>query len=300
MRKQSTKKAPAKTSRPKTSHQKGPRSVALVAAVSQAVVSENPVGVLAELARDPRVDVGKMQAIVDLQIKMMAVNAKAEFEAAFHEMHPDLPIIIKHGLIKDNEGGKRGRYARLGEDIQPFINPILKQFGFTLRHRTEYPQEKPGIVRTVGILTHRGGHSEVSHFESAADTSGKKAAIQAVRSAGSYGRRATTIDVLNLVQLDADDDGEATRRTEPRTPPKEDAPVSANADANKAISAEQYEHLARAITRSGRKNREVIMWLKERFGIDEGKAIKRRQYEYVVKCVEHPGPLPLREPGEDG
>lgn len=62
----------------------------------------------------------------------------------------------------------------------------------------------------------------------------------------------------------------------------------------------QLERLWTIIRSSGRSESEIRDWLRARYGIDSTTAIKRRDYDAIVKAIEHPGPLSLREPGEEG
>lgn len=279
----------------------------------------SPMAIMERLAKDPTVDVGKLQAIVELQKDINREKARAQFDAAFARMQPELPVIRKRGEKKGNEKDDQGRktkvvqsrYARLGEDILPAIMPILGKHGFTLRHRTEWPDDRRGVIRVVGLLS-AFGHQETSIFEAPMDRSDFRTDIQSMGSTISYGRRYTTVDLLNLIQQGVDDDGASgqTRQPEPPppAPPKREAPVSSEADGEKPITQGtkdrpgQLERLFQARTRSGRTVAEVSTWLAARFGVKEAAQIKRKDYNYVVTCIEHPGPLPLedRTPGEEG
>jgi hypothetical protein len=156
------------------------------------------VSMFERLARDPSVDVGKIERLMAMQERAMFHNARAAFNTAFSAMQGEIPVITERGKTD------KGTYARL-EDIVGRVRPILQKHGFTLSHRTEWPDAK--TVRVIGILRHREGHEVTSDFLSAADTSGSKNAIQALGSAVSYGRRYTTKDLLNIVTTDEDDDG---------------------------------------------------------------------------------------------
>jgi hypothetical protein len=151
------------------------------------------------LAKDPDVNVEKLERLIAMQERIIRHNAEAAFNAAFSEMQAELPTI-----------GERSRtdktsYAPL-EDIIERIRPILRKYGFSISHRTEWPDKT--TVKVVGILTHRQGHARESEFLSAADQTGSKNAIQALGSAVAYGRRYTTKDLLNIVTRHEDDDGD--------------------------------------------------------------------------------------------
>jgi hypothetical protein len=161
------------------------------------------------LASNPDVNVDKLERLIAMQERVLDRNAEAAFNVAFAEMQPKIPEITERGAIKNKEGGVQSRYAK-NEDIQKVIRPILKAHGFTLSFRTEWPG--PKLVKVVGILTHNEGHARTSEFQTAADESGSKNAIQGLGSAVSYGHRYTTIDLLNITSRGQDDDGEKTDR----------------------------------------------------------------------------------------
>lgn len=173
----------------------------------QLVPKESPaLGMFERLASDPNVDVDKFDRLLAMRERILAHEAKAEFDAEFAAMLPELPTIQEKGRTD------KGQYARL-EDIIPAVKPILARHGFALSFRTEWPGN--GTVRIVGVLSHRNGHSRESAFEGEADKSGSKNSIQALGSTVSYGRRYTTNDLLCLVSS-PDDDGH--RSSAPSTP----------------------------------------------------------------------------------
>lgn len=162
------------------------------------------VSMFERLASDPNVDVTKLERLIEMQERIMRHNAKAAFDAAFAKMQPKIPIITEHGKI-EVRGTLRSTYAPL-EDIHDVIKPIIAAHGFAIRHRTEWPAER-GVIRIVGILSHEQGHSEESSFEAPMDRSEFRTDIQSMGSTVSYGRRYTTLDLLNIATRRADDDG---------------------------------------------------------------------------------------------
>jgi hypothetical protein len=154
------------------------------------------------LATNPDVNVEKLEHLIQMQERILAHNARAEFEAAFHVMQGELPVITENGEI-EVDGVVRSKYARY-EDIIEVVRPIISRHGFSLRHRNQTLPD--GKLRIVGILSHRAGHTEQDEFDCPPDTSGKKNNIQAIGSTRSYGQRYTTISLLNIVTRGADDD----------------------------------------------------------------------------------------------
>lgn len=169
------------------------------------------VSMFERLARDPSVPVEKLEKLIELQERILRHNAKAAFDAAFSKMQPAIPIIDERGRI-EVRGQLRSTYAPL-EDIHAVIKPILAAHGFALRHRTEWP--KDGLIRIVGILSHEQGHSEESAFEAPMDRSEYRTDIQSMGSTVSYGRRYTTLDLLNIATRKADNDGATRSQTRP-------------------------------------------------------------------------------------
>ncbi len=157
--------------------------------------------------RDPSVDVAKLQALFELWERAQKRSAEAAFNAAFSAMQGELPTIDEHGRAKMPDGSVRYRYATL-EDIVETVKPILQRHGFALHHRHTYPA--PGVIRIIGVLSHRDGHAEEDEFEAPADTTGSKNAIQAIGSTRTYGERYTTRALLGIVSRDPNDPAKDT------------------------------------------------------------------------------------------
>ena len=192
---------PMEAEKPETAMQVAEQSTAMISMIER-------------VAANPAVDVDKLERLLQMQERVMAHQAKAAFDGAFARMQPDLPEIAERGQIIV-KGQVRSKYARLGEDILPAIKPVLARHGFALRHRTEWPEGEQAVIRIVGILSHEHGHSEESAFEAPADKSDFRTDVQSMGSTVSYGRRYTTIDLLNLTLTGADNDGQTAGRPQP-------------------------------------------------------------------------------------
>ena len=148
-------------------------------------------------ARDPNVDVDKMERLMAMMERVDARNAEAAFAADLAEMQDALPSI-------GERGNAAGRYTyALWEDINAAIKPVLKRYGFALSFRTDFTD---GIAVT-GVLSHKSGHKIDTTIKLPADASGNKNAVQAVASSVSYGKRYTAGALLNLTSHGEDDDG---------------------------------------------------------------------------------------------
>ncbi len=162
---------------------------------------------------DPNADVTKLEKLLDVNERILDRNAKAAFDEAFSRMWPELPEIDEKGSIKNKDGSVKSRYAKY-EDIQSAVRPVLAKFGFALRHRTEFPADKPNIIRIVGILSGYG-HAETSSFEAPPDKNDYRTAIQDQGSTVSYGKRYTTEDLLNIITRGRDNDGQGGKAPTP-------------------------------------------------------------------------------------
>lgn len=168
--------------------------------------------IIERAARDPNVDIDKMQRLMDMHTQMQAMRAKAAYSAALSEMQPELPIIAERGkiVVKDKvtkEIIQSTGYA-LWEDINEAIKPVLAAHRFALSFRTGLAADGKLIV--TGILSHAEGHQEETTMILPHDSTGSKNAVQAVGSSTSYGKRYTACALLNITSRGEDDDAKAT------------------------------------------------------------------------------------------
>lgn len=159
--------------------------------------------VITRAARDPSVDIDKMERLISMQERVQNRNAEVAFNAALAELQPLLPVIEERGGIKDRSGNVQSTYA-LWEDVNEAIRPHLAEHGFALRFRVDRTADQ---ISVTGILSHREGHKEETTLTLPTDTSGSKNAVQAVGSSTSYGKRYTAFALLNITSTGEDDDG---------------------------------------------------------------------------------------------
>ena len=169
------------------------------------------ISMIERAARDPSVDIDKMERLFQMHERVQAQSAKAAFIAAHAEMQPELPVIDRNGRIerksRDDSGqrqaAKATKYA-LWEDVVETINPILAKHGFSLSFRIKQEQR----VEVTAVLGHRGGHCEETSMLLGIDESGAKNNLQGWGSSVSYGKRYTAFALLNIVSRGDDDDGQ--------------------------------------------------------------------------------------------
>lgn len=151
------------------------------------------------LATDPRVDVEKLKAILDMQKDVKAQQARAAFNRAFAAMQPEIPV------IDETAKTDKTTYAPL-EDIVEQIRPICQRHGFSFGWESQFPSAD--LIKVICTLTHVDGHERTSEFASAPDTGPGRNAIQSRASAVTYGQRYTIKSLLGIVTRKDDDDAE--------------------------------------------------------------------------------------------
>lgn len=179
---------------------------------SAAVVGEGAalISMIERAARDPNVDIDKMERLFTMHERMTATAARLAFDAAFAAMQPDLPEIDKKGKITIKEKGgdkviQSTPYA-LWDDTNKLIKPILAKHGFGLSFRIAQTESR---LTTRAVLSHLGGHREETEFSSPIDATGSKNNVQGWGSAFSYGKRYTGTAILNITTKGEDDDAKA-------------------------------------------------------------------------------------------
>jgi hypothetical protein len=175
-----------------------------------AVVTEQPdsiLSVIERMARDPAVDVDKLERLFALRERMVAADKKTAYNAAMNRAQAAMKPVYRDAMNNQTNSA----YARL-ESICDTITPIYTAEGFSLSFDTaDCP--KADHIRTVCEVMHNAGHSEFKHFDLALDNVGlkgnpNKTAIQASGSTISYARRYLTLMVFNVVLTNEDNDGQ--------------------------------------------------------------------------------------------
>jgi hypothetical protein len=168
------------------------------------------ISMIERAARDPNVDIDKMERLFQMHERIDRQRAKSAYLAALAAMQPELPVVEKNGSIsrtaKDDSGVKKAakstKYAKW-EDVVEAIAPVLAKHGFSLSFRIK----QEARVEVTGVLGHRDGHSEETSMSLPIDDSGAKNNLQGWGSSVSYGKRYTAFALLNIVARGEDNDG---------------------------------------------------------------------------------------------
>ncbi len=192
-------------------------SVPAIPAVAAVVHDAGLMGAIVSLAADPRVDVAKLKALMELQSSVENRQAERAFNAAFVRLQARLPRIKRDGTLEypvdknKPDGAKRfiAKFAKW-ETIDRAIRPIYTDERFAISfHVAQRPGDGGGLLVSVE-LTHADGHSKIYEpFPVSLDTSGGKNNNQAYGSTLSYGKKYAAFAALNLVTEGEDDEGVA-------------------------------------------------------------------------------------------
>lgn len=168
-------------------------------------------------ARDPAVDVDKMERLCALHERITARQAEKEFNEALRVMQSKLPPVIK----TSRNPSTNSDYAKL-EHIQDVVNPVLFEHGFSLSFGTD-KSELPEHYGVTALLSHSGGHSRPYRCDVPSDTHGPKGLQNKTKTHGfgsamSYGERYLMKLIFNIRLIGEDDDGNRAGRAKPQGP----------------------------------------------------------------------------------
>lgn len=163
-------------------------------------------------ARDPQVDIDKLERLFALQERMLAQNRKTAYNSAMAAVQAKIKPVWRDAINKQTGSP----YATL-EAISDAITPIVTSEGFSLSYDTaECPT--PGYIRIVCDVMHSAGHTEKNkHFDLPLDDAGlkgntNKTPIQASGSTISYGRRYLKCMIFDITLTNEDNDGQEPER----------------------------------------------------------------------------------------
>lgn len=149
------------------------------------------------MARDPTVDIDKLQRLMDMRERTMTKQAEALFNAAMSAAQSAIAPVVRN---RRNEHS-RSTYADLAQ-IADIALPIIHRHGFALTF-VEFETPKPGYLGVACIVRHAGGHSERHEFHVPLDSAGSQGKVnktptQAYGSTYQYARRYATCGVFNI------------------------------------------------------------------------------------------------------
>lgn len=184
------------------------QEIAAAPSVAMAQMSESAAifQIIERAARDPNVDIDKMERLIKMQEAVQARQAELEFDEAMSAAQEAMQPVRADA----NNTQTRSKYATFAA-LDAAIRPIYTKHGFSVSYSTD-DSPLDGHVRVVAKVA-RGGHRERPHIDMPADGKGAKGGdvmtkTHATGSAIQYGRRYLLGMIFNIA-VSRDDDGNA-------------------------------------------------------------------------------------------
>lgn len=177
--------------------------VAVVGGESSALIS-----MIERAARDPNVDIDKMERLFQMHERIEQRRAVQSYNAAMAAAQEAMPAVVKNRKNEHTKANYADLYAIADEAL-----PIIHKHGFGLSF-SECKATEPNCMGIACRASHRDGHAENYVFNVPIDAAGaqgkvNKTATQAYGSTFTYGRRYATCGVFNIIITDKD--GNATK-----------------------------------------------------------------------------------------
>ncbi len=151
-------------------------------------------------AIDKNVPVESLERLLAMRRELKAEQAKEAFDGSMAAFQSECPTIEKRKKV--DFGTTHYSYAPL-EDIVSQVKELLSKNGFSYTFDTKQTENAMKIFCKV---KHLFGHSEVSEFEIAIDTSSKMNVSQRYGAASSYGKRYAFCNAFGILTGDEDTD----------------------------------------------------------------------------------------------
>lgn len=219
--------------------------------------------VIERAARDPNVDIDKMERLLEMQERVLQRDAEAAFNAAMRAAQSQMPQIAKDG----HNDTTRSKYAKL-ETLSAAASPIIAANGFSLSYGTnESPLQDH--YRITCDVAHTGGFTKRYHVDIPMDNTGMKGTknktdTHGAVSAISYGRRVLKLLIFDIATKD--DDGNAAAGLYP-------------------ISVDQYDALKKRIADVQADEPKFCEFL----GIQDLRDLHAARFDFALKALAAKG-----------
>lgn len=184
--------------------------------------------IIERAARDPNVDLDKMERLMAMRERELARHAEQAFNEAMKAAQSEMRAISADAENKQT----RSVYATYAK-LDAALRPIYTKHGFSVSF-DEDDSPKPDHIRCLAYVAHEAGHTRTYRKDMPADGKGAKGGdvmtkTHATGAASSYGQRYLMRSIWNVAVGEDDTDGNAV-----------DAPAE-------TINAEQLATLRRLI-----------------------------------------------------
>lgn len=187
----------------------------------QPVAEENSTGlmvaVIERAAKDPNVDVSKMERLYEMMKHERAFIAEQKFNRAMCKAQSEMPVIGKDAMNSHT----RSKYVLL-ESLKRQAMPFVTGNGFSLSF-SEGDGAAQGKIRVLCDVSHEAGHLRRYHLDLSPDDKGMKGekcktGIHGEGSTFSYGERYLIKLIFNITIVGEDTDGNQGRKLKPEGP----------------------------------------------------------------------------------
>lgn len=183
--------------------QREPQAVATTEAVSFIQMIERA-------ARDPSVDIDKMERLMQMHERMVDKKAEADFNDAMTACQKEIRAVSADATNPQT----RSKYASYAK-LDGLLRPIYTKHGISISYGTE-DTPKAECVRVIAYVA-RGGYTRIYRVDMPADGKGAKGGdvmtkTHATGAAMAYGSRYLLKSIFNVAVGEDDTDGNAARQ----------------------------------------------------------------------------------------
>lgn len=172
---------------------------------------------LERMAKDPALDVSKLEKVFDFQMRMLEKWQEQQFHSDMVLCSASMPVIVK----RNKNSQTNSLYAKL-EDIAAEAKPIYHRHGFTLK-TSQQDCPIPGKIRYSCKVSHKLGWSEEHHLDLSPDDTGQKGnqsktKIHGELSTLTYAERYLMCSIFDITVDGLDRDGNKPKKEPLRDP----------------------------------------------------------------------------------
>lgn len=220
-------------------------------------------GIIAQIANDPNVNVAVMEQLVNLQMKVDEQIQIKALNEALAKLEPLIQPLVKSKAGASTKTGVVKYYYTPYEQIDKMLRPLLKQCGLSLSFSTRQLGDKVFFVGQVQEVTKGGVREALIPY--APDANDQLNGPQKVASGLSYAKRYVVSMLFNLVTEAEDDDGAFAG----------------------AITAEQVGKIERLITECGESFDGVafVRFLEQQCGVSEVTLIPKHKFSEIEAAL---------------
>ena len=242
-----------------------------VATVKQPEDNQSLVSMFGDMARDPSIDVEKMQAMFEIYEKLNTEKARLSFLTEFARIRPLIAPIFKTSDVNFTAKGHNVSYSHVDiNQLMKTIDKALVENKSTIHYRfTSF--EKDNRIGVSCILADHLGHVVETKLHAPIDATGSKNAHQAIGSAITYLQRYTLNLAWGLSASHDDDGNQSANVNEKKKDILTDGSLKKTLEAwtvkiKKANTIEEIDGLAKSLQASKRIDKSVLAKIRSVWG----------------------------------